>query len=164
MRRVLLATAILLTAVVVPAIPAAAGGCHDPTPTEARGSTVEMTERCFQPTVLHVAPGTTVRFVNVDEAEHVITGVGIRTGWPTVGVGQSVEMRFDDPGTHTYMCHIHPGMSGAVVVGGKPALASAARPVAEDGDGLAVLPVLVALVVGVLGGVIVGRRRVASAG
>ena len=137
------------------------------TRSERAGTTVEMTERCFRPNVLHVEPGTTVTFVNADAEEHVISGVGIRDGWPTLGAGQSVEMRFDEPGTQTYMCHIHPGMTGAVVVGAEPTLASAETPIDAGGDtnddAMALWVGLVALAVGLLGGVMLGRRRVTSA-
>ena len=165
-RPVVAATVIMFGSLLAMAGPAhAGGGCHDPTPTEASGTTVEMRDRCFQPTVLHVEPGTTVTFANRDDLEHVVSGVGFKD-WPTLASGVSTKRRYDEPGTHTYMCHLHPGMTGAVVVG-RPALASSARTAAEpedSGGGITLLPLALTLAAGAVGGVVIGGRRVTSGG
>ena len=65
---VLLST--VLAATVLVAAPASAGGgCHSPA-TEGRGTTIALTDLCFSPTVLRVAPGSEVTFVNRDTMEH----------------------------------------------------------------------------------------------
>ena len=152
----------------------AGGGCHDPSHTEAAGTTVEMHKACFTPTVLRVDPGATVTFTNRDDFLHVLSGGGF-ADWTEVGAGGSVQQRYDAPGTYAYMCHLHPGMSGAVVVGDgrgfaapvavEPALASAVEPAPEGGsDGVPLALAAAALVVGALAGFVAGRRRVTSGG
>ena len=60
LRALALLLAVLAATVLAAAPPAAAGGgCHAPA-TEGRGTTVALTDLCFTPTVLRVAPGTEV--------------------------------------------------------------------------------------------------------
>lgn len=92
---------------------AGGGGCHETT--EGTGPVVELREWCFSPTVVRVEPGTTVTFVNRDPMDHDLAGVG--WAWGTLTPGSEVAQRFDESGTYAYMCYLHPGMSGAVVVG-----------------------------------------------
>ncbi len=144
--------------VVVPTGPATAGGgCHRDAAegqAEGFGSTVEMRENCFTPTVLRVEPGTDVSFVNRDEQAHQVDGVGWGGGI-VMAPGTSFASRFDQPGTYPYSCHLHPGMNGAVVVGdgrgsGRvvhvvpvSALAAASQParsVRTSSSGLAIAP------------------------
>ncbi len=115
-----------LLALLVTAIPVAAGGgfCHYAA-TEGQGTTVELTQICFTPTVLHVQPGDTVTFVNRDSFEHVLSAAN--GGWALtnrIGQGQSFSYRFSSPGIFPYTCYLHPGMSGAVVVGDGKAVSS----------------------------------------
>jgi hypothetical protein len=75
-----------------------------------------MAEACFGPSVLTVAPGTEVRFVNKDPIIHNVTAMG----WSSSGdlsEGDSFTATFEEEGTFPYACMYHPGMSGAVVVG-----------------------------------------------
>ena len=165
MKRALVVVGIL-AAVLVPAVPAhAGGGCHDRSHTEAAGSSVDLKMNCFKPSVLSVEPGTTVTFTNRDDVEHAISGNSIDE-WKTLDAGASTTQRYDTPGTYAYMCHLHPAMTGAVVVG-TPALAAATQPIVEsesDGGGVALLPIAAALVVGLVGGAVIAGRRVASSG
>jgi len=115
-----------LLALLVTAIPVAAGGgfCHYAA-TDGQGTTVEMSQICFTPTILHVQPGDTVTFVNRDKIEHVLSAAN--GGWALsnrLGEGQSFSYRFSSPGIFPYTCYLHPGMSGAVVVGDGRAVAS----------------------------------------
>src|ERR687895_914028 len=114
----------------------AGGGCHasDARATESSGSAVRLEGCAFRPTILRVASGTTVRFVNDDAGPHVVTG----NGWGTSDIlepGDQVRHRFTDPGIYPYQCYLHPGMSGAIVVAG-PGVADsvAAEPVSTDLD------------------------------
>jgi hypothetical protein len=77
-----------------------------------------MSESCFQPTVLHVEPGTTVRFQNESTQPHTVSGATVEWGnYNELRNGDSAEIVFDRPGTYPYYCFLHPGMIGAVVVG-----------------------------------------------
>lgn len=113
-------------ALLLTAIPVAAGGgfCHNAA-TEGQGATVELSQICFSPTILHVQPGDTVTFVNRDSLEHVVSAAN--GGWALtnrLGQGQSFSYRFSSPGIFPYTCYLHPGMSGAIVVGEGKAVAS----------------------------------------
>lgn len=126
MRRASKAAAVAAAAVaaasvaMVLAYPAAAGGgCHRDArdgQTEGRGTTVEMKDNCFGPTVLRVEPGTEVAFVNRDVSVHRVDGVGWG-GSVALAEGAFVTQRFSSPGTYPFTCMLHPGMNGAIVVG-----------------------------------------------
>jgi plastocyanin len=106
----------ILAATVLTATPAVAGGgCHTPA-TEARGSTVNLSELCFSPTVLRVAPGSQVTFVNRDTITHPLSRPGGDWYWDGVG-GARTTVRLDEAGTYPFFCYTHPGMVGVVVVG-----------------------------------------------
>jgi plastocyanin len=152
--RLLVVVATLGLAVLVTAAPADAGGggCHQP-PTEGTGSTVETKGVCFTPTVLRVPVGTTVSFVTSDAMAHTVSGPGLDYG--ELWADGSVQQRFTEPGTYAYMCNLHLGMAGAVVVGEAPLLASAVT----DEDDAAGWPVVsVAIALGLAVAFLAGRR------
>jgi plastocyanin len=106
----------ILAATVPAAAPAeAGGGCHAPA-TEARGTTVALTDLCFSPTVLRVAPGSEVTFVNRDTITHPLSRPGGDWYWDGAG-GTRTAVRLDKAGTYPFFCYAHPGMVGVVVVG-----------------------------------------------
>jgi plastocyanin len=173
----------LLAASLLAAAPPAAaggGGCHRPA-TEGRGTTLALTELCFSPTVLRVAPGSEVTIVNRDTMGHPLSRPGGGWGWDGQ-VGARTTVRLGGAGTYPFFCFAHPGMVGVVVVGdgrgtgsgvvevaadaaapaGAPAAAAAADP-AEAGRGPDQLPtawlVLVALCA--LVGAVAGTRLAA---
>lgn len=97
----------------------AGGGCHDPEATEARASMVELRNACFTSTVTHVDPGQELAFVNRDGYVHNVVGLGARWGdLEGMGQGETRRFTFKEPGIFPYACTLHPGMVGAVVVGG----------------------------------------------
>jgi plastocyanin len=106
----------LLLLVLVPAGPAlAGGGCHNGV-TNGSGTTVEIVDACFTPTILHVQPGDSVRFVNTDPFVHNVTA-NLWGHFDDLEPGTGFSATFDDPGVYPYACTYHPGMSGAIVVG-----------------------------------------------
>ncbi len=109
----------LLCAGAAPASASGGGGCGRPV-TDARGTTVAIRVFCFRPTVLRVRPGQTVRFVNRDPVAHTV--LGANGAWGSFDIlragGGSVAYRFTRPGVYSYVCTLHPGMVGTVVVGG----------------------------------------------
>jgi plastocyanin len=98
---------------------AAGGGCMHGTPaTDGAGTTIAMVDNCFTPTILHAARGDTITFVNRDGWAHTVTGVG--GTWGTLDQlagGAKVSYTFDQNGVYVFVCFIHPGMAGAIVVG-----------------------------------------------
>lgn len=96
----------------------AGGGCRGRASTEGTGTGVTIAELCFQPTVLRVDVGQTVTWTNQDEAPHNVAGATVEWGnYEERRRGESVAFTFDKPGTYPYYCFVHPGMTGAVVVG-----------------------------------------------
>ena len=166
MRRLLAAVCVVASSVVVPlAVPASAGGggCHEGR-TSGEGNAVRITQMCFGPTVLRVAPDTTVTFTNDDEMLHALSGTGL--DYQELSAGDSVDQTFRDPGVYPYMCHLHPGMSGAVVVGDEaaaPVLASATRERSGPSWGLLAAAVLMAGVLGFVVALRAGKRATPEA-
>jgi plastocyanin len=135
-RRRLPAVALLLAvlaATALTAVPAAAGGggCHRPA-TEARGSTLALTELCFSPTVLRVEEGSQVTVVNRDGIDHPLARPGAEWYWDG-NVGGRATVRFDKAGTYPFFCFAHPGMVGVVVVGDGQGTGSGVVEVADAG-------------------------------
>jgi plastocyanin len=89
--------------------PASAGG----------GTDIKLMPCAFEPTITQVAEGTEVTFVNGSDFTHLITGANQAWGSPDVEVQPeaSVSYTFDTAGIYPYACALHPGMSGAIVVG-----------------------------------------------
>ena len=116
-RRIALAlTTMALSWLLLPAVPAlAGGGCHAGV-TTGSGDTVEMVDACFTPTTLRVDPGATVTFVNTDPMIHNVTA-NLWGHFDDLAEGDTFRATFDEPGIYPYACSYHPGMSGAIVVG-----------------------------------------------
>lgn len=122
---------VALVVTIVPASAGAGGGaiCRQ-TITDGEPLAVSMEQSCFGPEVTTVAVGDTVSFVNNDPYPHTVTGAGL--AWGSVDMLQaqeSTEVTFDTPGVFPYMCILHAGMAGVVVVED-----------AADGDALVVPP------------------------
>jgi plastocyanin len=116
LRALVLLPAVLAATVLAAAPPAAAGGgCHRPA-TEGRGTTLALTELCFSPNVLRVAPGTEVTIVNRDALTHPLGRPGGEWAWEG-NVGDRVTVRLDRDGIYPFFCYAHPGMVGVVVAG-----------------------------------------------
>jgi plastocyanin len=178
----LLVLAALAAALLAPAAPAAAGGfCagyEGERLTTAKGTRVRMSKNCFAPIVLHVRPGETVTFSNEDPEAHTVGGSAGSFGdmHREIAPGESFTHTFAEEGVYPYVCLIHPGMAGAIVVGDAVATEALAPVSAPDGpssseDGssggtgpagsvvaaVGVGALLVALVAAVAG--VVARRR-----
>jgi plastocyanin len=120
----LLAIASLLALGVVGAPSVSAGNpCfHDftmPPATSESGTEIKLLPCAFAPTVTQVPVGATVTFFNGPNFSHLITGANQAWGSPDVELqpGATVSYTFDKAGIYPYACVLHPGMSGAIVVG-----------------------------------------------
>ena len=71
-------------------------------------------ESVFSPTTITVAKNGTVRWTNQDLTAHTATGQSFDTG--NINTGQSKSVVFSNSGTFSYVCSIHPGMRGTVIV------------------------------------------------
>jgi plastocyanin len=75
-----------------------------------------LTTTAFSPDVADVQVGTTVTWTNSDSVAH--TSTSDQNGWNsgTVAPGGRFSFTFQNAGTFSYHCAIHPGMIGTVVV------------------------------------------------
>jgi plastocyanin len=123
-----LATTLGLALVAASAAPAGAsggGGCGEPV-TDGRGTKIAIEVFCFTPTVLYARPGDTVTWTNLDSVPHNVGGANLAWGsFEQLRRDRSISYSFSEPGVYSYVCSLHPGMMGTVVVG-DPGAGSAA--------------------------------------
>jgi plastocyanin len=119
--RVTVSMIIAIAGLMLPVVPARAGGfCMGDVPfTDARATTVQMNGNCFGPTVTRIEAGDTVTFVNADKEGHSVGGANGTFGDAHAEIlpGDEVSFTFDREGVFPYVCILHPGMAGAIVVG-----------------------------------------------
>ena len=77
-----------------------------------------MRNIAFNPQTIHAHVGQTITWVNHDDAPHNVTYVsGPRfTSSATFRNSGSFRLALTHAGTIRYMCTIHPGMNGTIVV------------------------------------------------
>jgi plastocyanin len=131
LRALVLLPTVLAATVLAAAPPAAAGGggCHRPA-TEGRGTTLALTELCFSPSVLRVAPGSEVTIVNRDTLTHPLGRPGGEWAWEG-NVGDRVTVRLAGDGVYPFFCYAHPGMVAVVVAGDGRGAGTAVVPAAD---------------------------------
>jgi plastocyanin len=99
---------------------AAGGGCHPPAvTTEGSGQLVSIKNCSYSPSILHVPVGGTITWTNDDYLPHAVNGTGFDATDPytSINPGTRVSHQFNIAGIYPYMCYVHPGMAGIVVVG-----------------------------------------------
>lgn len=77
---------------------------------------VSLIDVTYQPSVLEIAAGSTVRWTNDDPVVHTVTA---RDGSFNSGVmraGDEFSLVFETPGSYDYFCAIHPGQAGSIIV------------------------------------------------
>src|SRR5215211_164160 len=127
----------------------------------AQDKTVSIQDFSFSPGQITVAPGTTVTWVNKGPSPHTTTADDGSWDSGTLQQGEDFSFTFDQPGTYTYHCSIHPDMTATVKVSGggggggatSSASASASAPQKLTETGGISLPLVAA--VALLGGGIV---------
>jgi plastocyanin len=92
--------------------PAAAGGAT---------TNVSMKNIAFNPKTVTVNKGATVVWTNDDSVNHDVTkksgpGPDFKSGNGNISSGGTYKQTFNTPGTIDYVCTIHPGMEGKIVV------------------------------------------------
>ena len=89
-----------------------------PTPS-VLDNTISIASMAFNPPSLTIKKGSIVRWVNNDAVAHTVIFTkksGITCGTGIMSSTQSCSVKFDNPGTYTYTCSIHPSMQGTIVV------------------------------------------------
>jgi plastocyanin len=119
LRIVTIALALGASALYAPAA-SAGGGAHCPegSMSTSTGSQVVMRDACFTSTVTQVDVGESVTFVNQDPFTHNVVGWNGTWGrYDELGQGEGYTHTFARGGVYPYACYLHPGMTGAIVVG-----------------------------------------------
>ena len=68
----------------------------------------------FNPDSVKISAEDTVRWTNMDSADHTVVGSIFESG--IITKGQNYEFRFTEPGVYNYECSIHPSMKGTITV------------------------------------------------
>jgi plastocyanin len=85
----------------------------------AAGATAVAIEGfAFAPPTITAAVGEKVTWENHDPADHTVTAEDGSFDSGTLAAGATFEATFDRPGEYRYICALHPGMKGTVVVEG----------------------------------------------
>ena len=97
--------------------PGPGGGGGGGTTTPVVTTAVSMQSSSFTPKAIRVAPSATVVWTNNDNFNHDVSFANTTIGniAPFATGSQSLAMPAA-PGTYSYVCTIHPGMSGTVQV------------------------------------------------
>ena len=83
--------------------------------TASAARSVDINHFAFHPPTLRVKQGARVAFVNSSDVTHTATRAGsFNTGH--IKPGTSVTIHFEQKGTFSYHCNIHPFMHGKIVV------------------------------------------------
>lgn len=95
-------------------VAASCGGAGESEPVATTEVTMPKSYR-FDPKTIEVEAGATVTWTNEDNFTHTVQVDGREDH--KVEPGESVSIRFDEPGTHAYLCTLHPhDMEGEVIV------------------------------------------------
>ena len=111
------------------------------------GTRINIHNYCFGPTILHVRPGETVTWVNRDTFPHSVLGANGSWGsFDSIRLhGRKLRYRFVEAGIYPYVCTVHVGMVGAVVVGNGKAVEATQAVTTNAGPVIAVQPRIAAV-------------------
>ena len=81
---------------------------------QAADATVDMSSFSFKPAEVHVSPGQTVLWTNMDPVQHTVTADDGSFDSGLLDPGGTFSQEFDAPGTYQYYCMPHggPGLQG----------------------------------------------------
>ena len=93
-------------------------GCVVPPPPTGKTVDVEIREFQYNPSVIRIKVGDTVRWTNKGAVTHTVTSVsGPEPFSGKLGPGDSFRRRFETPGRYSYQCQFHPTqMLGTIIV------------------------------------------------
>ena len=103
---------LLVVSLVVTAA-ACGGGDDDDSSSGAEPGVVTITDNKFEPKEITVSAGDTVTWKFEGSAAHNVTGPGFESDLQSKG---EFEHTFEEAGEIDYVCTVHPGMTGKVVV------------------------------------------------
>lgn len=115
-KRMITFLTIVLAAAAVTACDNGDGGEGGLSPSDAVATTeVDVVDNEFQPSVIEIEAGDTVTWTWGGQSQHDVAGDGFESEVQTSG---TFSHTFESPGEYDYVCNIHSGMNGLVVVRG----------------------------------------------
>ena len=81
---------------------------------ENNSSAVNIKSFSFNPSVITIKKGATITWTNDDSAPHTIKSAAFSSD--TLSQGQNFSFTFNQAGTFSYFCSIHPAMTGRIIV------------------------------------------------
>jgi plastocyanin len=85
-------------------------------PAPAAAAEVEIDQFAFVPQRITVKAGTTVTWINEDDAPHTVASSNKLFKSKGLDTKDKFSFTFMTPGTYAYFCSVHPHMTGTVVV------------------------------------------------
>ncbi len=82
----------------------------------AQTASISIANFAFSPATLTVSVGTTVTWTNSDAVAHTATSDSNAWNTPLIESGRSASVKFDQAGTFTYHCAVHPDMMATIIV------------------------------------------------
>ncbi|MEX2114617.1 MAG: cupredoxin domain-containing protein [Pirellulales bacterium] len=79
--------------------------------------TVAIHDDGFAPKTIQVAPGTTIVWVNRGTHDHTVVSADGAWDSGEIAPDGTYTARFKKPGTYNYLCDLHEGMEGTIIVG-----------------------------------------------
>lgn len=107
-RQLLAAAAVTLAALLARPVAPAEGG--------AAAVEVKIAGHRYEPRVITIARGATVRWVNEDDDLHTVTADDGAFASRGIDTHEAFTFTFPAAGTYAYHCALHPTMTGKVVV------------------------------------------------
>jgi plastocyanin len=89
-----------------------------PAAASSQQTTASIEGFAFAPPTITARVGQTITWENHDPADHTVTAEDGSFDSGALAQGAAFETTFDRPGEHRYLCALHPGMKGRVVVEG----------------------------------------------
>lgn len=125
-RRIVFALLVVGASMIASPAHAGGGGCAEYT--TGSGTEIVASHNCFRSTVMQVEVGDTVTWTNDDAWQHNLVTPAFR-GTENL---TTHSVTFDQAGVYPYVCTIHWGMVGAIVVGDADVQAAAASTVTAE--------------------------------
>lgn len=97
-------------------------------PPAPKTASVSLANKSFSPRSVTISVGGTVTWSNKDDMPHNVTSTSGAFRSPIFNRGGTYKQTFAKPGTYPYLCTLHSGMSGTVVVVDKTGSAPPPKP------------------------------------
>jgi plastocyanin len=150
-----------------PASPITPGGDADAgsSASSPLGYTIDVIDLAFSPRVATVSSGTTVTWENIGQIPHTVTAKDESFDSGIMQTNGVFSWTFGEAGTYDYICTLHPGMEGSIVVT-RAAVARVASAVPSEPTSIWVAVLFVSAIAvaafGLMGGMVIFGKFAAA--